>query len=90
MILDWTIKWDDKAKKQLKKLDRTIQKRILDYLDEKIIHNPQRFGRSLVGDKAGLWRYRIEDYRVICKIDNDHLIILVLEAGHRKDVYEDY
>ena len=88
MNLAWTIEWDDFAKKQLKKLDRPVQKRILDYLDEKVVYSPQTFGRELVGNKAGLWRYRIEDYRVICRIENRKLIILVLAVGHRKEIYD--
>ena len=87
MSLAWTIEWDDFAKKQLKKLDRSIQKKILDYLDGKVIDNPQTFGRELVGNKAGLWRYRIENYRVICKLEKDRLVVLVLAVGHRKEIY---
>ena len=88
MNFSWTIEWDDFAKKQLKKLDRPVQKRILDYLDEKVVCSPQAFGRELVGNKAGLWRYRIEDHRVICRIENRKLVILVLAVGHRKEIYD--
>jgi mRNA interferase RelE/StbE len=87
--LVWTIEWDDFAKKQLRKLDRPVQKKILDYLDEKIVQNPQSFGRELLGNKAGLWRYRIEDYRVICRIENQKLVILVRNLRVRlKRVYD--
>ena len=88
MNFAWTIEWDDFAKKQLKKLDRPVQKRILDYLDEKVVSSPQAFGRELIGNKASLWRYRIEDYRVICRIENQKLVILVLAVGHRKEIYD--
>ncbi len=88
MNLVWTIEWDDFAKKQLKKLDRPVQKKILDYLDERIINNPLAFGRELVGNKTGLWRYRIEDHRVICRIENQTLVICVLAVGHRKEIYD--
>lgn len=88
MSLIWTIEWDDAAKKQLKKLDRFIQRRILDYLDDKVIQSPCTFGKELLGNKAGLWRYRIDDYRIICRIENHNLVVLVLGVGHRKEIYD--
>jgi mRNA interferase RelE/StbE len=86
--LAWTIEWDDAAKKQLKKLDRQIQKRILDYLDDRVTNSPLTFGKELLGNKIGLWRYRIDDYRVICRIENQSLVVLVLGVGHRKEIYD--
>ncbi|MBC6309876.1 type II toxin-antitoxin system RelE/ParE family toxin [Listeria sp. FSL L7-1582] len=50
--------------------------------------NPRVSGKPLLGNRAGRWRYRIGDYRVICKIDGDKLIVLALEVGHRKQVYK--
>jgi len=84
--LTWQIEWDDR--KELRFLDSSIQKKILRYLRERITTDPQRFGRGLVGDKVGLWRYRVEDYRVICKIEHERLTVLVIEVGHRKEIYE--
>ena len=85
--LVWIIKWKESAKKQLKKLDRSVQKKILDYLDEKTIENPYVFGKELTGDKSGLWRYRVGDYRIVCRVENDCLTVLVLAVGHRKEIY---
>lgn len=48
---------------------------------------PQIFGKSLKGNKAGLWRYRIGNYRLICEIIDNKLIILVLTVGHRREIY---
>jgi mRNA interferase RelE/StbE len=45
-------------------------------------------GKALSGDKAGLWRYRVGDHRIVCKIDDDRLIVLVVAVGHRKLVYQ--
>jgi mRNA interferase RelE/StbE len=88
--LTWKIEFDPKAAKELKKLDRLAQKRIIDYLKKQIINqeNPRIFGKSLTGNKQGLWRYRIGNYRIICQILNEKLIILVIKVGHRKSVYE--
>ena len=86
--MTWQIEWDDRARKELRFLDPSIQKKILRYLRERITTDPQRFGRGLIGDKVGLWRYRVEDYRVICKIEYDRLTVLVIEVGHRKEIYE--
>jgi len=87
--LTWTVEFDDAAAKELRKLDRPAQQDILKYLRERIAtdEDPRRFGRALTGQLAGLWRYRVRDYRIICNIENDKLIVLVLRVGHRKKVY---
>jgi len=87
--LIWKIKIDDEAKKDLRDLDHQIKRKILSYLRKRITKNPKDFGRPLSGDKAGLWRYRVQDYRIICRIEDDKLIVLVVGVGHRKDVYDD-
>jgi len=60
----------------------------LSYLRERAIENPRNFGKQLSGDKAGLWRYRIEDFRVICRLQDEKLTVLVLAVGHRKEIYD--
>jgi mRNA interferase RelE/StbE len=88
--LTWKIEWDDRARKELRKLDSPIQKEILSYLRTRIVgsNNPRIFGQSLSGNKAGLWRYRVGNYRIICRIEEDTLVVLVLSVGHRKEIYE--
>ena len=85
----WTIEVSDYAEKQLRKLDKPIQKRLLDWLDDRNegCKNPRHFGEPLRGDMAGLWRYRIGDYRVICEIQDQQLIVLALAVGHRREIY---
>jgi len=75
--------------KELAKLDRQAQKDIVSYFDSRIAGttDPRRFGKALTGSLAGLWRYRVRDYRIICQIKDRELIVLVLALGHRKDVY---
>lgn len=88
--MTWTVEFDDAAARELRKFDRQAQQEILRYLRERIAtdEDPRRFGKPLSRDMAGLWRYRIRDYRMICNIEDDKLVVLVLRAGHRKDVYE--
>ena len=85
----WTIKISEFAQKQLKKLDKVIAKRILNYLRERVTHqnNPRTFGKPLLHDKTGLWRYRVDDYRIICQIEDNQLVVLVLRIEHRREVY---
>jgi mRNA interferase RelE/StbE len=88
--LIWQIKFDPRAVKELKKIDKKAQKRIIDYLKKKVAtqDNPRIFGKSLKGDKRGFWRYRVGDYRVICNLLDDTMIILVIKIGHRQSIYE--
>jgi mRNA interferase RelE/StbE len=88
--LTWNIEWDDRARKELRRLDFPIQKEILSYLRIRIAEsdNPRVFGQSLSGNKVGLWRYRVGDYRIICRIEDDTLVVFVVGVGHRKEIYE--
>jgi mRNA interferase RelE/StbE len=88
--LAWTVKISDVAERQLRKLDRPVQKRILDWLNDRIegCKNPRHFGEPLKGDHAGLWRYRVGDYRILCEIQDQKLVVLVLTIGHRRQVYK--
>lgn len=77
------------ALKQLKKLDKQVSSRILDYMDEVAkLENPRERGKMLVGNLIGFWRYRVGDYRVLCKIKDNELVITVVNVGHRKEVYD--
>jgi mRNA interferase RelE/StbE len=88
--LTWKVEFDDRAAKEFRKLDRQAQQDILRYLRKRIAtkEDPRRFGKRLSGDLALLWRYRVRDYRVICHIEDDKLLVLVLRLGHRKDIYQ--
>ena len=92
MSLKFNIIYDDVALKQLKKMDKQIAKRIIAWLTERLknCENPRLWGSVLKGELEEYWRYRIGDYRVLCKILNNELIILILEIDHRKDVYQKY
>ena len=82
--------FSERAKKQLKKLDKKIASLIIGWLEKNVdkSENPRLHGKGLVGNKSGEWRYRIGDYRVICKIEDEIVTVLVLEIGHRKEIYK--
>lgn len=79
----------DRFDKQLRKMDKSNARLILKYIKNNILtlENPRLRGNAIVGDKQGLWRYRIGDYRLICKIEDDKLLILALSLGHRREIY---
>ena len=85
----WTVEISAFAEKQLGKLDRQVARRILGWLDDRIegCKDPRHLGEPLRGDLAGLWRYRIGDFRVICEIQDGRLIVLALSIGHRREIY---
>ncbi|MBR7153217.1 MAG: type II toxin-antitoxin system RelE/ParE family toxin [Candidatus Methanomethylophilaceae archaeon] len=63
---------------------------ILNWISKHLVdsENPFMSGKALSGDKTGFWRYRVGDYRIICRIDRGKLIILVVEVGHRSNIYD--
>ena len=85
----WIVEINRAAEKQITKLDRPSQALIIRFLRERIANSadPRSLGKALHGDKSGLWRYRVSDYRLICDIQDARITVLVLEVGHRKDVY---
>lgn len=85
----WTVEIAESAAKVISKLDKNTQRRIQQFLREKIATNEdaRRIGKPLKGQQSDLWRYRVGDYRLICQIQDQALKVLVLKAGHRKEVY---
>ena len=87
--MGWTIEYSPGAARAIRKLDRAQARRILDYMDARIAgsENPRQFGHALVGSRAGYWRYRVGDHRVICQLVDQRLVVMVVEIGHRREVY---
>jgi mRNA interferase RelE/StbE len=87
--VSWTYRFDARALKELKQLGRQAQKDVITYLESRVAgtNNPRRFGKSLKADLAGLWRYRVGDYRILCQIKDRELIVLVVAVGHRRNIY---
>ena len=86
----WKIELSAQVDRELSKLDPQQRKRILKFLRERLapLDNPRSIGHALQGSKLGeFWKYRVGDYRLICQIEDKQLLILVLRAGHRREVY---
>lgn len=90
MSLAWTLRLSETAKRQLKKLDVGTVQTLLRDLNRLVLEtsDPRDRGCGLRANLAGLWRYRVGDYRVICSIEDHELVVLVLQVGHRRDVYK--
>jgi mRNA interferase RelE/StbE len=88
--VSWVCKFDRRALQELGKLDLQSRKMIFAYLEERIAgdEDPRRFGKPLKANLAGLWRYRVGDYRIICRVQDNDWIVLILAVGHRKTIYE--
>ena len=85
----WTIEFDSGVEKDLKKLGHEAQQQIMAYLETRIAtgEDPRRFGKALKHELTGCWRYRVSDYRIIAKIEDDLFVVLVVAVGHRRDIY---
>jgi mRNA interferase RelE/StbE len=88
--MSWVYRFDTRAVRELRKLGKQAQQDIIAYLDKRVSgdSDPRRFGKGLRAELAGLWRYRVGDYRILCQIRDGELLILVVSVGHRRDVYE--
>ena len=86
----YNVELSESAKRELGKLDASQAKRILKFLHQRVakLDDPRSIGEALHGSRLGeFWKYRVGDYRLICKIEDDRLIVLVLRVGHRKEIY---
>ena len=83
----YQIKYQKKAVKFLKKSDPKISKKIIKKL-EHYSQKPNEFDKALSGDKKGYWRYRVENYSIICQIKRSELIIIVIDIDHRSEIYK--
>ncbi len=86
----WTVKFSDNADHDISKLDKSMQKRILAWLDKRLTgcENPRLWGKALTGSHNEKWRYRVGDYRILCIINDNIVTVEVVTIGHRKEVYK--
>jgi mRNA interferase RelE/StbE len=78
---------DDKVTKDLKKIDKSWQRKILDVIKTKLIEDPYH-GKKLVGDLSPYYRYRVGDYRIIYEIIDEEVVVIVIKVKHRKESYK--
>ena len=86
----WTVEFDPAAAKELRKLDGQVARRILAFLRERVapLDDPRSLGEALRGDALGeFWKYRLGDYRIVVRIVDSWLIVIVVRIGHRREVY---
>ncbi len=85
----WTIEFDPAAQRELNKLDKPIGRRVLKFLYERVgkLDDPRTIGQRLQGTLSEFWRYRVGDYRLLCSLEDDRLVVVVLRIGHRREVY---
>jgi mRNA interferase RelE/StbE len=85
----WQIRFSKTADKALRKLDRAVAAKILNELEEvSKLNNPRSRGKGLKHNLSGLWRYRVGDYRIICDIEDEVLVVLVVDVSHRRNAYK--
>ena len=86
----WHLVFSKKADKQLAKMDVGVRRIIVAWLLKNIdgCDNPRIHGKGLTGNLSGVWRYRVGDYRILCEIREQELVVLALEIGHRREVYK--
>jgi mRNA interferase RelE/StbE len=86
----YDVELSERFKKEFRKLDKYTQKIIRAWINKNLVDctDPRQHGKGLTANRSGQWRYRIGDYRLICEIKENELIILALTIGHRREVYE--
>ena len=88
--MKYSVEYTLQAVKQLKKPDVYTRKLILSWIEKNLVdcEDPRIHGKSLTANRSGQWRYRIGDYRIIARIQDDKVLILILEVGHRREIYK--
>ncbi len=88
--MSFRLVFSEKALKQLKKIDKHTASLIIGWLRKNIegCTDPRRHGKGLTADRSGQWRYRVGDYRIIAEIQDEKIVVLLLEIGHRKNIYK--
>ena len=84
----WQISFTPRAEKELKKLGAQESQRISRFLRERVSPDPRALGTALKGQLREFWRYRVGDFRVLARIQDEELLVLVVQIGHRGKVYE--
>lgn len=89
-IQKWNVEFDPAAQRELDRLDKPVARRISKFLFERVskLDDPRQIGERLTGTLSDFWKYRVGDYRIICSLEHDRLVVLVLRIGHRREVYK--
>ena len=82
----WQAEYITAALKALRQLDLQVQRRIVSYIETRVLDDPRRVGKAMQGDQRA-WRYRVGDYRLICDLQDAVRVVSIVRAGHRREVY---
>lgn len=87
--MSWKVEFEPEAQRELEKLDKPIRQRIFRFLYQRVIKldDPRQLGERLHGTLSEFWRYRVGDYRIICSLEHERLLVIVLRIGHRREIY---
>lgn len=88
--MSYRVEYSKVAEKQIKKLDNYTKVMLLNWITKNLVdcENPRSHGKALKGNLKNQWRYRVGNYRILCDIEDDRLVILVINVGHRRDIYD--
>lgn len=88
--MGYQVEYTKEALKALKKMDRHTAALILGWVRKNLVGctDPRQHGKGLTANRSGQWRYRVGNYRLLAEIEDDRIIILILEIGHRKEIYK--
>ena len=87
--MKYELNFSKKAEKQLEKIDKYHQKLISNWLDINLrdTENPRKHGKALTENLRGLWCYRVGNYRIVCEIKDNELVVIAVNIGHRREIY---
>jgi len=85
----WRVRFEERAARQLFKLGTVHRKRVRSFIDNRVLANgnPRTLGKALAGALDDLWSYRVGGVRILARIEDDILVVLVVEVGNRREVY---
>lgn len=88
--MKYNVEYSKMAQKQMKKLGNYTKVMLMNWITKNLVDcdNPRNHGKALKGNLKDQWRYRVGNYRILCDIEDDRLIILVINVGHRKEIYD--
>lgn len=85
----YSVEYTEKARKSLRKLDHSVLVMINAWIEKNLIgtSNPRAHGKGLTANLSGFWRYRVGNYRILAEIQDDKVVILIVDVGHRSSIY---
>ena len=87
--MKYSVEYLPRVYKTLEKMDKFTRRMIVEWIEKNLVgcENPRQHGKPLTANRVGEWRYRVGDYRIIAKIEDEKLVILVISVGHRREIY---